>query len=81
MESFYEPAAFLLKMQFPNLFEQADRDGIKFRCVGCQEIVNIWEREKHFNHHRGIRRRQETMRQARIRRERIARLEKARAER
>lgn len=78
METFYKPALFLLDLQFPNLFEQADRSGLIFRCKGCGEIVKIHERERHFNHHRGVRRRQETMRQARIKRERVARLAKAR---
>lgn len=79
MESFYKPAEFLLDLQFPNLFEQSDRQGTNFRCKGCGEIVKLWERERHFNHHRGIRRRQETMRKQRIARERAAWLAKARA--
>lgn len=79
METFYKPAEFLLDLQFPNLFEQADRLGLTFRCKGCGAKVKIHEREGHFNHHRGVRRRQETMRKKRIARERAARLAKARA--
>lgn len=78
-QTFYPAAEFLLDLQFPNLFEQSDRSGMNFRCKGCQEIVKLWEREKHYNHHKGIRRRQETMRKKRIARERAARLEKVRA--
>lgn len=78
-QGFYPAAEFLLDLQWPNLFEQSDRSGVNFRCKGCGEIIKLWERERHFNRHKGIRKRSETMRQARIRRERQARMEKVRA--
>lgn len=77
-QGFYPAAEFLLDLQFPNLFEPRDREGITFSCKGCGEKVKLWEREKHYNKHKGIRARSETMRQKRIARERAARLARAR---
>ena len=77
MESFNPAAMFLLDMNWRNLFEEVGTQGI-FRCKGCEAEVPRHEREKHFNHHNGIRKRQETMRQKRIKRERVARLARAR---
>lgn len=78
-QGFYPAAEFLLDMNWINLFEQADRSGSAWRCKGCGAIVKVNEREPHYNKHKGIRKRSETMRQQRIARERAARLVKARA--
>lgn len=76
----FDPAAeFLLSMAWQNLFEPTGRDDI-FRCKGCNDDeIRRSDREAHFNRHRGIQRRSETMRQRRIRRERIEQLALARS--
>ena len=79
-EQGFNPAAeFLLDMNWINLFEQADGTGIKWRCKGCGAVMRVHEREPHYNKHKGIRKRSETMRKQRIARERADRLAKARA--
>lgn len=81
----FDPAAlFLLDMNWVNLFEptSAAPGAIpRYRCKGCGAEVTQAEREKHHRGHKRARNTVERRRQEKIRRERVARLARARQQR
>lgn len=83
MSKFDAAAVFLLDMQFPNLFEpaSAERCNFHFRCKGCQEIVSMPERAKHFRMHVREREREQAKRQRELTAMRVRNMAKARAAR
>lgn len=51
-DRFDQAATFLLDLRWENLFEPFGRDGSKFRCKGCQNIVLRTDRPFHFDKHK-----------------------------
>ena len=81
VSSFDPAASFLLGLRWENLFEPAADDDVTYRCKGCQEVLQISDREKHHRHHVKQAARDTIRRQERIRKERVQVLARARSAR
>jgi len=77
-----DPAAeFLLTLQPPNLFEPitAQPGGSSdVRCKGCNAVLSLGAREKHFGAHKRSQELREASRRERVKAERVKRLALAR---
>lgn len=70
---------FLLTMPFDNLFEVTGRSGLeKYRCKGCQAIVERRERRDHYGRHKGAHTRSQRSAWLRKRQAQLDNLAKAR---
>lgn len=80
----FDPAAeFLLDMQWPNLFEPSNAlpTNVLWRCKGCRAIVVQGDREDHYRLHVRQREHEREKHAAKIKRDRVERLAKARERR